>query len=565
MLVFAAVAGAVLVAGGVGFAVFGRFVAPPEPTEDRIDGRDWLGAYTDLVVDALLERLAVVALVVGVLVLVAAAVMVRRVRRGDGYYGEWGFLVPVGVFAGLIVLPVLASAGHAGAAVAHARAALPLSAGVPAVLAGCFLVVAGSALLLPAAALPTKLRRPRPAGLLLPAVVGLVAVVFAAGLVVRAADDSRSLDHRTVQAGAVPAVPGSIQGERYRIPIFEEAWEGDVDIAVAGAGFVVVRADGVTAYHGETGAELWHYRRDRVPEGIGVEQQSVRTLVDGVVLVSWQRRGWVALDAMTGAELWRESEFTRDRDAGSSSPGRERLDRELPNLLTRIDGRYDSEVADGITVYDPRTGARLWSAAADHDGCAASSVTHFVAAVAAVHRVTGCGAAAQVRLTTLDPRTGAEIRSQVLPAYFPLRSFDSIEIEVGRAGNHSLLGWRDSAYLLRGAEPPLPVPGAVALISATEHEALLAMSGRRTEVIGAAEVRPGPARYGRYSHVLLDAEVVGVNKEEAGVGLEIWSRTDLRPGPTLPVPSERRSCDASPLAAPGAVLVRCGGFLIGYR
>lgn len=554
---FAAVTGAVLLTGGVGTSVYGTFVAAPAATGDRIDGRDGLGAYTELAVDAVPGRLGITALVLGVSAGIAAVVMARRARRGGGIYGEWGWMIPVAVALGVLVLPALAFFGHAGAALRYLRAAQPLTTGIPAVVAACVLVVAGCLLLLPGAVLPPYLRLPvRWPGLIGPVVTGGVVVAVAAGLVVWAGDDSRSIDHRTVPAAEVSPVPAAVHAERYRLTVPELNPAGYADVVVAGAGFVTATADGLVAYDGATGAQLWHYRRDRAADGIGVVPQSLRSLPDDVVLARWEERGWLALDARTGAVLWHDSDFGRDSELGDSGDA---VHAHLPGPLVRIDRGSPGGPHAGLIYYDPRTGARRWSADAAKGDCP-ETFTQFVATATVVHRVTACGAAAELRVTTLDAADGREIAAHVLPAA------GAVSFDVSQRGEPVLVDAGRVGYLLRAAADPVAIPEAYEL-SAADDAGTLVTTSAGTALIGAGSssmsVLPGDSRV-TDEWALLGAEAVRVAVARRPTTLTAASRTDPA-APVRELPFDADHCrKAEPIAVPGALLIRCQGTLIGY-
>lgn len=148
-----------------------------------------------------------------------------------------------------------------------------------------------------------------------------------------------------VRAAAAPSSP-TARAWDWQVPAGHQVGE----VVSAGAGVVVLVADGVIALDGATGKERWHHRRTgALAGGLGASPDG------GIVLVTFQSSAEdaegtrvVALDAMTGEEIG----FDEVTEGGVF--GDVRLDLTKHILLG---GNRDDGVFHG---FDLRTGERRW-------------------------------------------------------------------------------------------------------------------------------------------------------------------------------------------------------------
>uniref|UniRef100_UPI001C2402B4 outer membrane protein assembly factor BamB family protein n=1 Tax=Nocardia noduli TaxID=2815722 RepID=UPI001C2402B4 len=554
---FAAVVGAVSVWGGSVLAFYGRFVGPPLVQDDG----DLVPRSFDIFgIDTLPGFFAAVALAVGLWVGLVAVVLARRGWNEADEYTRREWWVVLGVLAGIVVLPTLAWARDAVEVVEKLQAVRPLGVTVPIIIAGCVLVVAGSILLLPATLAPAALAPLRGRGLVVPLVAGVLVPVLAAGLAVRAGDDTRGIDHRTVAAVAVPPVPAGPGLERYQVWLGNPGRRYPADVVVAGAGFVVANSAGITAYHGGTGEELWHYRRTQREDGIGVKPESLRSLDDGVVLAYWEYRGWTALDARTGRLLWQVSDFTREHPDPESDRAHSVG---LPEPLLRTEDRGNVLIA-----YDPRTGARRWSARARDPSCPGAR-SWFDTTTTTVYQAIRCLDPDELRVSALSGHDGSITRTHVVP-----QPVDEDIPMTQRFGERVVAKWGENTLLLNGAHDPQPLPGARWVLAA-DAEGVLFQQRSGVEFIDrdarwvSEDTEVSSPLHWVYA--LLGEYVVAIDQAEPGTVLRTWQRSDGSPGPTVPVQVRGQRCpqwDLIPspqtLTIPGGLLIRCGGWILGY-
>ncbi|UGT61809.1 hypothetical protein [Nocardia asteroides] len=128
--------------------------------------------------------------------------------------------------------------------------------------------------------------------------------------------------------------------------------------------------------------------------------------------------------------------------------------------------------------------------------------------------------------------------------------------------------------MLDGAHDPQPLPGAQRVLAA-DAEGVLFRQRAGVEYIGRdtrwvsedAEVRT--ALYWYYG--LLGDYVAAIDQTDPGTVLRTWRRSDGAPGPVVPVEVRGGRCPEgglvpSPemLIVPGGLLIRCGGWIVGY-
>ncbi|MGW4247059.1 hypothetical protein [Nocardia sp. NPDC004722] len=369
-----------LVSGGVLLALYSLTCASEVPE----NWESYQGTSALDQAQGLARHYAWSALVLGLLVLAAMAIGAVEVIRSSRWIlpkTDWvRTAVVLAVGAGIAVLPVMAVSGHLVRRYREVRGDVPSFASLPTALTAGGLVVAGSLLLAlplwrsmiplwrPGVVAALSLRR----GVAIAAAAGLVVSGTLAAVAVRVADDPVRFDHTLAAATAAPSVPNRLGPERYRIPLAEVSTADGPrtpDVVVAGAGFVVSSAAGVTAYDGATGAPRWHYlstyptiersmplRQHDTSTRVGYSSGTLQSVDGGkVVVANWGRVGWNAFDAMTGEILWHHSDYTRDIPNLDRWTAEWTRTRSMPGFLIRHD-------TERLVRYDGRTGARLWSA-----------------------------------------------------------------------------------------------------------------------------------------------------------------------------------------------------------
>lgn len=236
----------------------------------------------------------------------------------------------------------------------QAMTEVPLRPALPTAVGAWILAAAGAAAVVCCVpGLPLTWRRAGASIRVAGVVVGLVISIGVSTWAVHAGDDSRLIDATTAAAVDVPPYPSTLGQKRFTIAL-PEALDADhrplYDVRAAGAGFIVVHNGAVTAY-GAEGTERWHYRR----AGGETSGLDVRVYDNGATVIIGQDLAGkgpallVALDAMTGEQLWqrRDAQLLKafSADSGLYEPG--------PYLIYRDDATW--------TRFDARTGRTLWS------------------------------------------------------------------------------------------------------------------------------------------------------------------------------------------------------------
>ncbi|MFI9505549.1 PQQ-binding-like beta-propeller repeat protein [Nocardia sp. NPDC052566] len=588
----AAAVGIGLISGGTALAVYSRFFASAEHLDDRMaDGSDWFGSFRAPVAGVPV-RFATAAILLGVaLIAVAVAVAVRggRARAGSGRAGVFALavLACVAVWGGFAVR------AHLPGMWDSIRFDYPWFAQLPTALAATALVLIGGVLMLGLALYPVNVRRIGRGAMATLIAVGLAVAAGVAVLAVRAGDDDANVDHSTAASVTIPPVPRRLGNERYRValPVQIDARDANrkraADVVVAGAGFVVASTEGLTAFDGATGQPRWHYLRKNVRRGdqLGVEYIRASLMsADGgsVVLARWDNKGWVALDAVTGAVLWTDSEFTRrlpDPDLSSASeknPWRIADDEFRPTAryLVLTDGSH-------IERYDARTGARMWSA----DGCG-DRRQEVAVTDPAIYRITHCVNGNEMTITAnaLDPGTGTVTATRELTR---LATENAPRVFTRTIANTVVIDWFSDSVRMRGS---IVVDRPAHLTTAPDTTASLhplAADPNSDEILVSRPTQPvdvhayqvvsidGTVKYPvdgiqeDYIHsssddIFLADELVQAAHYDVDGGsrteVRVWSRTDGSRVAAYPLsPGDGHYEITMPMAAPGAVLILCIG------
>lgn len=295
------------------------------------------------------------ALVVGVIAVVLIAGMAYSVWRGRT--GRDLSATPAGA-TGVAALLVIAYIGQG--IPAFYRTAMdnaPVTAALPAGMASWWLCLAGAAsTFLAARALP-RLER---GSVKLLAVGAAIAFAVAAVVTVgafRAGDDGRYVDATRAAATDVLPVPDGLGKRTFTVSV-PDAFEGDQhqpnrQIVAAGAGFVVYGQHRITAY-GADGQERWHFARTGPG---GVVLTGMRVFDNGATVVAFLDKGLVALDAVTGEQLWTGAD-DQMMYALAQEPG---YNLGAPFVVYRDDRVW--------VRFDTRTGKPMWSVPAPYAEC----------------------------------------------------------------------------------------------------------------------------------------------------------------------------------------------------
>ncbi|UGT57108.1 PQQ-binding-like beta-propeller repeat protein [Nocardia asteroides] len=533
--------GAVLLAGGVGLALYSQFVAAPIPVpfdDDYPRTRDF---PLHLVRGSLVLAGAVV--LIGAVVLVGTAVLNRR-HSGDertAGFTAGGVLAMVAVLIGGIAFAVTAHIPSTYQRLTSIFAATPR---VPSAIAALVLVLLGAVLVFVLVATPT-VARPRAAVLATAVVVGVVPVLGAAGIAVRLGDDATSIDRVTAEPSQETGAPTVLGPERFRLRLPVDPDQPNARIVTTGNGFVVSTRDGITSHDGATGTARWHYRRLGVrSDTVGnVPMKTVALRGENAVLTYWEKQGWLAFDTDTGELLWTATDLPADQDSIVRG-----------NLLA-----FTSDYGT-VTRVDARTGRTLWTSPRESSACS-STDRHVVATMTAIYRVASCGYGdeAAVVVTELDAKSG-EIHgrrgfpapSRRSPCYVEARVLDSgyVVMSCGHDGGTT--------------EILLPPTGllASAVVVSDDYVGVLAADSdilissylpdepvRRWEVLSAADGRPmaeldrasaGEDARTTYATAMLAEQIVTVTRQHDAYTLRTWDKRTGLPGParSVSVPPE---------------------------
>ncbi|MET9216078.1 MULTISPECIES: outer membrane protein assembly factor BamB family protein [unclassified Nocardia] len=545
--VLAGLIGAVLVTGGVALALYSQFVAAPIPVPF---GRH---AETGEFPFRLVRGTLIFA---GAVVLIGAVVVVRGRRDDERAAGVTasGVLVLLAALIGGIVFAVTA---HIPSTYQRLTSIFVATPRVPSAIAALALVVLGAVLIFVLVASPSA-PVPRRWALAVALVIGIVAVLGAAGVAVRLGDDTAAVDHVTADPGPESAVPAVLGPEKFRFQVPVARSHKDTRIAFTGTGFVVSTRVGVTAYDGATGSERWHYRRlDVRSDTVGNVPELTKSLRgEKVVLTYWEKRGWMAFDTVTGALLWTEADFTRDGDFTRSGDfnvdGHFAIDDDATvrgHLLATTSAR------GAVTRYDARTGRNLWTTPSETPGCT-STGERVVATMTAIYRAATCGAGdtATVTVTVFDPQSGQVRDRRSFPAPRE-ESPGSLEVRVLDSGFVWMTLFHDGADTELLLPPNAPLTSAIVdssrndidvraadndVLISTYHpdgyklpkrwEVLSGADGESTELDTTSDER---AQYAEAAALLAD-QIVTLTPDD-GYTLRTWDRSTGRAGPVRPV------------------------------
>ncbi|MEV2226283.1 PQQ-binding-like beta-propeller repeat protein [Nocardia vinacea] len=597
-----AAAGAVgfgLIAGGTILGIYSRFFAAQVQLDDRmVDGEDVFGSFR-LPINAVPDRFATTAAVLGALMLVVAAgIVVRGLRAREG--SPRAIVLALAALVAATVTAVIAAKAHLPGMYGRIRFEYPFFTQLPTAVAANGLVLAGTVLVIGLALRPADVHRLGRWTLVALVSLGLVATAGVTAAAVRAGDDSANIDHNTVAAVGVPAFPQRLGSERYRIPIPMIAVDRypdngyDLrapDIAVAGTGFVLASTQGLTAYDGATGTPLWHYLRTNAQrgEGLGVEYipGSLRSLDDGtVVLARWDNKGWIAFDAITGQVLWTESDFTRTApdpntrviSVSETNPWH------LPRAHDFRPGPQFLILANGTHVvrYDGRTGTSMWSVEGCHD-----PNHHVLITDTAIYRIARCKSGNDTSLTTtaLDPKTGAVISTREL-ARIPTKA--DVTVLTHTLANTIVVNWssydahqsgtiildrpdRLATVPILPGNTPTPIaadPNGPEVLTEVPTHPYDSDALQVTAIDESIVSYKLSGLHGRYplpgaKDIFLATELVEATLYEGTNGqphaeIHSWSRTDGTPVATYPLDRDNNRCDGStPMAVPRAVVAIC--------
>jgi hypothetical protein len=298
----------------------------------------------------------------------------------------------------------------------------PVTTAVPMVVASWLLASGGAVAVLASIPLPRLTRKAVPvvAG---GVALGVIAAVVLALQAVQAGDDRRHVDATVAPTVDIPDQPTTLGQRRFSLKVSD--WRGspsnqpDVQVAAAGAGFVVFHKGQITGY-GSDGKERWHYRRTG-PGRVSVTGARVfdegRTVVAAVTAgTTDDAQVLVGLDAVTGQQLWSARSTLREPESASFHPFRNMHGVEtLSPSPFLIADRYSGA---RWTRFDTRTGKPLWTidSPVGHDchGDAADTQSRIVTAT-----VCSANGKADMGLVALDPSSGQRLWQPTLTTGIP--------------------------------------------------------------------------------------------------------------------------------------------------
>lgn len=315
----------------------------------------------------------------------------------------------------------------------------PVTPAAPIVVASWLLGFGGAVALLVAAPLEDLTRKALPvlAGAV---VVGVAAAVVLTTMAIRAGDDRRYLDATVAPAVDVPATPTNFGQRRFSLKVSD--WQGDpanqpdVQVAAAGAGFVVYHKGQVTGY-GSDGRERWRYRRT----GPGrVSITGIRVFDEGRTVVAATAVGptntaqlLVGMDAVTGRQLWSARSTLREPEVDSFHPYRNTHGVEsLEPSSFLIENRSTGNSA--WTRFDTRTGKPMWTVdspvGTDCYGKVADTLSRIATATACFGKDK-----VDVDVVALDPASGQKVWQAALARNIPQGKDNHSQMVVTPAGS----------------------------------------------------------------------------------------------------------------------------------
>jgi outer membrane protein assembly factor BamB len=415
-----------------GLALWGLLIAKQSEFKGRWDPFNWIHEYAWR--NAFPARPAVSVVGIAVVLIAVAAYAWTRARRSSRP------IVWLGprVLAGCAVLYFAAFSIGLPSFYRLIMGNYPVTPAVPMVVVAWVLGLGGAVALLVATPLPRLTRQAMPV-VVGGVAVGIIAAVLLTVQAVGAGDDGRYVDATVAPTVDVPAKPAIFGQRRFSLKVSN--WRGvpenqpDVQVAAAGAGFVVFHGGQITGY-GSDGKERWHYRRT----GPGrVSVTGVRVFDEGRTVVAAVAAGptysaqvLVGLDAITGQQLWSSRSTLRSPESDSFGPLRNMHgveDLEPGPFL--IANRYSNTSA--WTRFDTRTGKPLWTIDAPPgphcDGKVADTQSRIVTAT-----VCFANDKLEVGLVVLDPGSGQRLWQTTLANGIPKPAGNRYELFVAPAG-----------------------------------------------------------------------------------------------------------------------------------
>jgi outer membrane protein assembly factor BamB len=427
-----------------GLALWGWLIATASPFAKNWDPYDWVHDYGwrhNFPAGPAVSVLGVAAVLIGL----SVYAWLRRSRVADH-----------GVRA-LATLAVLYSAALSFGLPAFYHLVMgkyPVTPAVPLVVAAWLLALAGVVAVLVAMPLADLTRKAVPlvaVGVAVGVLAAVVSTVRAGG----AGDDRRYVDATVAPTVDIPAAPTTFGHRVFSVKVSDQQANSGVQVAPAGAGFVVFHHGRVTGY-GSDGKERWHYRRtgpgDVLVSGVRVFDEG-RTVVAEVPAGPTGKDGLlIGLNAVTGAELWSRR---WDPDIGGFDPGRNKHGIEdfepSPFLITnrRPDKsawtRIDTTTGKPMWTVDAPLGDHCWGRVADTQSQIATAT------------VCSDGGKAKIGVVVQDPGSGRQIWqttfSNALPGGPDSRvdvratpaGLDGIAVDYGAVGGSSTLTYVNTA------------------------------------------------------------------------------------------------------------------------
>jgi hypothetical protein len=186
---------------------------------------------------------------------------------------------------------------------------------------------------------------------------GIVAVATFAVLTTGDRAPRTTVEATTASPAEIAPAPATLGVNRFRTKV-SEAPDARTQVLSAGAGFVVL-VDGHLSAYAADGVERWHYRRTDEAE---IDRVHVYDRGATIILAVTDPDGsttLVALDAVTGTQLWTSNErkhvaafdgyLKKARSDDAWAPASRFLVSRMPDR------------SDEWSGYDPRTGRELWS------------------------------------------------------------------------------------------------------------------------------------------------------------------------------------------------------------
>jgi hypothetical protein len=411
-----------------GLALWGWLIAEPSQFEGRWDPNDWVHEYAWRKNFPAGPAVSVV-IVAAVLIGVSAYAWSRRSRASDH---------AIRALATLAVLYFAAISFGLRPFYHLVMQNYPVTPAVPLVVVAWLLALVGVVALLVAAPFAELTRKAVPV-VVGGVVVGVVAALVPAVRAVSAGDDRHYVDATVAPTVDVPAQPTALGQRRFSVKVSD--WRGnrastpDVQVAPAGAGFVVFHKGQVTGY-GSNGKERWHYRRT------GPGQVSVfglRVFDEGRTVVAAVHAGptgaagvLVGLDAVTGRELWSRQWTLENSDESAFSPGWNRHGigdyESSPSLIAKR-----SVNKSAWTRIDTRTGKPMWTVDAPWSNDCWGRVADTQSQIATATACSG-GGKVKIGVVVQDPTSGQQVWQTTFSNAIPDRPDNRLDLRVTPVG-----------------------------------------------------------------------------------------------------------------------------------